>query len=100
MSKFNLGKGRRATFDRDAAEAIAAGVLGFLGADPTRLAAFLGATGLTPQSLRAAAGEPGFLTGLLDYIASDEELLLAYAGEIGESPERVMAARALLSPLA
>ena len=84
--------------DRSRAEAMAVAALSFLAGAPERLGRFLSVSGLSPDSLRAAAGEPGFWAGLMDYLASDEELLVAFAGEIGASPESVMQARHLLSP--
>jgi hypothetical protein len=72
--------------------------LSFLAGSPERLIRFLDVSGLRPDTLRAAAGEPGFLAGLMDYLVSDEELLVAFAGEIGASPESVVRAKRLLSP--
>ena len=89
---------RPAVMDRARAEAMAAEALGFLGRSPERLIRFLDVSGLSPDTLRAAAAEPGYFAGLMDYLVSDEELLLAFAGEIGASPESVMQARHLLSP--
>jgi hypothetical protein len=91
-------RSRPAAMDRARAEAMAVEALGFLGRSPERLIRFLDVSGLRPDTLRAAAAEPGFLAGLMDYLVSDEELLLAFAGEIGASPESVMQARHLLSP--
>jgi hypothetical protein len=78
-------------------EELAIAALGFLAADPERLARFLALTGLGPQSLRAAAREPGFLSGVLDHVASDESLLLAFAEENGIDPQDVERARAMLA---
>ena len=89
---------RPAAMDRARAEAMAVEALGFLGGSPERLIRFLDVSGLRPDTLRAAAAEPGFFAGLMDYLVSDEELLLAFAGEIGASPESVMQARHVLSP--
>ena len=91
-------RSRSAPMDRARAEAMAVEALAFLGGSPERLTRFLDISGLRPDSLRAAAGEPGFFAGLMDYLVSDEELLVAFAGEIGASPESVMQARHLLSP--
>ena len=88
----------RGGLDRTGAERVAVAVLGFLAAEPERLAAFLETSGLDPRTLRQAAADPGFFPGLLDYIAGDETLLIAFAQDLGETPERVMEARRLLSP--
>jgi len=68
-----------------------------MAADPERLDRFLALSGLDHGSIRAAAGQPGFLSAVLDHIAFDEPSLLAFAAEIGEAPETIAAARALLS---
>ena len=91
-------RSRPAVMDRTRAEAMAVEGLSFLAGSPERLIRFLDVSGLSPDTLRAAAAEPGFFAGLMDYLVSDEELLLAFAGEIGASPESVMQARHLLSP--
>lgn len=85
-------KGTKASPDE-----LAIAALGFLAADPERLARFLAETGLGPQSLRAAAREPGFLLGVLDHVASDESLMLAFAEENGVDPQDVERARAMLA---
>jgi hypothetical protein len=84
--------------DRARAESLAVEALGFLSGSPERLVRFLEATGMRPDTLRAAAQSSGFLAGLMDYIAQDEALLLAFAEEAGVKPEGVMRARHLLSP--
>jgi hypothetical protein len=74
------------------AEALAIGALGFLASDPERLGRFLSVTGLGPENLRAAAGEPAFLVSVLDYVAADEALLLALAADLSVKPEAIIAA--------
>jgi hypothetical protein len=82
---------------RELAESVAIQALSFIAAEPRRLDVFLSLTGLTPQSLRAAAAEPNFLLGVLDHVTSSEDLLRAFAEEIGSEPETVPAARDLLA---
>ncbi|MFO1149101.1 MAG: DUF3572 domain-containing protein [Alsobacter sp.] len=83
------------------AEELAGAALAFLGSDPERLARFLDLTGLTPDTIRAAAASPGFTLAVLDHILSDDELVLALSAEAGCRPEEVMAARnRLAGPLA
>jgi hypothetical protein len=95
------GKASRDGADHTAAEALAVEVLAFLAGDEARLAGFLDATGLTPQTLRAAASTPGFLVGVLDHLAADESLLLAFAAQHGADPAAVLRARQRLAgPLA
>ena len=78
------------------AEDIAIQGLAFLAGDPDRLARFLALTGLGPQNLRQAAGEPGFLAAVLDHLASDESLLQVFAAHANLAPESVAQARAAL----
>jgi hypothetical protein len=87
----------RNSLDRAAAEDIAIKALTFLTGDPERLARFLALTGLGPETIRAAAGSPGFLKAVLDHVAGHEELLVALADETGTRPETIVAARRLLA---
>jgi len=82
---------------RAGAESLAVQALTYIGSDPDRLARFLSMSGLGPQSLRAAAREPGFLAGVLEHVASDEALLVAFAAQEGIDPAEVDRARRLLS---
>jgi hypothetical protein len=86
---------RRPSFDE--AEALALRALAFLAAEPERIAPFLGATGLTPATLRQAAGEPGFLAAVLDHVAGSDSLLLEFAGNSGLNPDIVAQARRILA---
>ena len=78
------------------AETLAIGALAFLASEPEALSRFLRLTGLSPDSLRIAAGEPGFLAGLLDYFLANEALLIDYARDAGIAPEEIARARAAL----
>ena len=92
--------GRRKSDSKErqaAAESLAVAALSFLAAEPERLARFLAVTGLAPQSIREAAGEPHFLAGVLDHIAGDERLLLAFASESELDPNDVIRAHDMLS---
>jgi hypothetical protein len=82
--------------NNDAAEAIAVDALAFIATDANRLGRFLDLTGLTPQSIRAAARDAGFLLGVLDYIDADETLLKAFAASSGIDPLTVSKARSAL----
>ena len=75
------------------AEVIALKCLNFLAEDGERLGRFLALSGISPQSLKAQAGEPAFLGGVLDYLFGDEKLLLAFSEAHGLKPEAVLAAR-------
>jgi hypothetical protein len=87
----------RNSLDRAAAENIAIKALTFLTGDPERLARFLALTGLGPETIRAAAGSPGFLKAVLDHVAGNEELLVSLADEMGTRPEAIAEARRLLA---
>ena len=80
-----------------AAQELAIAALGFIAAEPERLGRFLVITGIGPESIRQAAGEPHFLAGVLDHIADDERLLVAFAAEQGIDANEVMRARATLA---
>ena len=92
-----MKKPRSASPQEEKATELAIAALGFLGGDEERLARFLALTGLGPQSLRAAAREPGFLLAVLDHVASEEDLLLAFADEHGIDPHEVERARGALA---
>lgn len=78
-------------------ETLALRALGFLAAEPERLEPFLTATGLGPDTLRAAASEPGFLAAVLDHLCGNESLLLEFAGNLSLNPEFVVRARESLA---
>jgi hypothetical protein len=87
----------RKTLDRQAAEDIAVKALTLLTRDQERLARFLALTGLGPETIRAAAGSPGFLKAVLDHIAGHEDLLVGLADEMGTRPETIVEARRVLA---
>jgi hypothetical protein len=82
--------------DRDRAEEIGVEALTFLAADDTRLARFLGLTGIAPGDLVAGARSPAMLTAVLEHLAGDESMLLVFAAEAGLPPEQIAGAIALL----
>ena len=83
----------------DDAEALAVAALSFLAEEPETLGRFLGATGLGPETLRAAAGEPGFLAAVLEFVMGDEALLLVFAERRRVRPMLIAAARHALDPM-
>lgn len=91
---------RKASSDggaRAQADALAVSALAFLAGDSERLGAFLALSGIGPESIRAAAGEPHFLAGVLDHVVSDERLLLDFAEHENIDPFDVTRARAMLA---
>jgi Protein of unknown function (DUF3572) len=97
MKKPVRPQGAKAQARAEAAAELAVTALSFLASEPDRLAGFLAATGIGPQSLRAAAREEGFLLGVLEFVANDESLLLAFAEASELDPQEVMRAREALS---
>jgi hypothetical protein len=79
------------------AETLALRALAFLAAEPERLEPFLAASGLGPDTLRAASGEAGFLPAVLDHLAGSDDLLLEFAENLGIRPEAVVRARESLA---
>jgi hypothetical protein len=90
-----MAKGARIT--RKIAEDLAIQALAFMAGEPERLGVFLAATGIGPDMIRRAAGDPAFLSGVLDHVAGDEPLLLAVAEHAGVTPQDVEHAQAVLS---
>lgn len=87
---------RPSDITREMAEMVAIQALSFMASEPERLGRFLAASGLGPDSLRAAANDPNFLVGVLDHLSQDEALLLVFAEEIQLRPEHVTRALAVL----
>ena len=81
---------------RQAAETLAVAALAFLASEPEHLGQFLAATGVGPDDIRKAAGDPSFLSGVLDHFSSNEPLLIAFAQQQGIDQTEVERARALL----
>ncbi|MDP4025401.1 DUF3572 domain-containing protein [Methylobacterium sp. NEAU 140] len=82
----------------ESAERLALDVLLWIAGDDDRMGPFLAASGLTPDTLRASAREPGFLAGVLDHVMGDEPVLLACARALDVEPERIAEAWRRLSP--
>jgi len=82
---------------KEAASEFAVAALTFIAADDERLGTFLALSGIGPESLRTAAGSPGFLCGVLDHVAGDEALLIAFAEHSDIDPGDVVRARDVLA---
>ncbi|MEM8811614.1 MAG: DUF3572 domain-containing protein [Pseudomonadota bacterium] len=93
MDRRNVG------LNAEEADGVAIAALGFMARDPSRLDRFLALTGLTPDSIREAAADPGFLASVLDYMMNDEALLLEFCETEGMVADHVPAAHAALSRL-
>jgi hypothetical protein len=88
---------RNNRLDREEAEGIAISGLQFLVGNPESLGRFLALTGIGPGDIRAAAQEPGFLSGVLEFFLEDESLLLAFASSASIRPTMIAAARFVLA---
>lgn len=75
------------------AEALSLRALGWILADGDRASRFLALTGLTPDVLRSALGEPDTLRAVLELLCAHEPDLVAAAEDLGVSPETLAAAR-------
>lgn len=64
-------------------------VLGWLASEPELLSRFLALSGLEASNLRAAAAQPGFLTGVLTFLMQHEPTLMRYCEATGTPPEAV-----------
>lgn len=80
----------------DQAELIAIQALGHIAGEEDLLFAFVDLTGLSPDELRARAGEPEILGGVLDFILMDDQRLLAFCQAVNMKPEIPGIARRLL----
>jgi hypothetical protein len=74
------------------AEETAAAVLGWLAGEPDMFQRFLALSGVTPDQIRQAVSDPGFLAGVIDFIMGHEPTLLAFCEATGTKPETVVAA--------
>jgi hypothetical protein len=80
-----------ASADTNAALALSA-LVWSLG-EPERAARLLALTGLTPEDLRARAGEPDLLAAVLGFLEAHEPDLVACAESIGSTPAALVRAR-------
>lgn len=89
---------RSKAMNQETAREVAIEALSFLAGEPEELDRFLQLSGLSPDRLREAAREPGFLVGVLDYVLGGDRSLEAFQAARGVSPETVAAARMSLQP--
>ena len=61
------------------------------------LGGFLGATGLQPQDLRQAAGNPDIALHVLDYLLEDDQRVLEAAADLQVVPGDLLQARTALA---
>jgi hypothetical protein len=81
---------------REVAEIVAIQALSFVAGDPERLGLFLAETGIGPETLRTAAGDPHFLASVLDFVMRDDASVKAFASVSQLHPTNIAAARQVL----
>ena len=64
--------------------------------EPELIAAFLGASGLAPDDIRARAADPDFLGFVLDFVLAADAHVLAFAAATALPPETPTRARVAL----
>ena len=77
--------------------AIALAALAWVLAEPARAQRFLDLTGLTPDTLRAALGEPSTQRAVLEFLCAHEPDLLAASQALALSPGQLVAANEALA---
>lgn len=75
---------------------VAIAALSHLATEPDELERFFALTGLGPDSLREAAGEPAFVESILDFVLGDDRLTLAVAAAQDVPPEEIAQVRGRL----
>ncbi len=78
------------------AAAIALRALGWILGEERRAQRFLDLTGLTPDGLRAAIGEPGTHRAVIDFLCAHEPDLMQAADALDMAPEELVRTRELL----
>lgn len=81
----------------DPAEIWALQALAWVLSDPGRADRFVALTGISPDDLRARAGDPAVLDAVLGFLEAHEPDLFACAKELGVAPIELIAARQRLS---
>ena len=76
---------------------VALNALAWVLSDTPRAERFLALTGLSPDGLRAAAGEPAVLGAVLDFLCAHEPDLVAAAEALGLAPGDLAALRGRLA---
>ncbi|CUH39702.1 hypothetical protein JSE7799_02430 [Jannaschia seosinensis] len=81
--------------DRNRAELVALGALGWL-AENDLLDAFMNASGVDQDTIRAAAGQPEFLGSVLDFVLMDDAWVRGVCDAQALPYEQLMRARMVL----
>lgn len=83
---------------RSEANTVALMALSWILQDDDRAQRLLSLTGLEPDHLRHALGDPAVLASILDFLAGNESDLLAASDALDLPPENIVAARNRLAP--
>ena len=79
---------------REAAETGALTMLAWLAGEDDLFAAFMGATGASPDDIAVRATDPVFLGAVVTFVLSEDAYVLAWADATGQPPDlasRIMA---------
>ena len=76
---------------------MALAALAWVLSDTPRAERFLALTGLTPEGLRGAIGEPATHRAVLDFLCAHEPDLVSAADELGVGPAEIATARERLA---
>ncbi|MEM9140841.1 MAG: DUF3572 domain-containing protein [Pseudomonadota bacterium] len=79
---------------REQAETLGLQALGWLAGNDDLSGAFLGASGLSSDDLKARAADPEFLGFVLDFLMGDEDALIACCEALSIPPDLPARARA------
>ena len=77
----------------DAAEVLALQAFAHVAADDELSGAFMGASGLSPDDLRAGATDPVFLASVLDFLTQRDDWVVAFCDRHGLSYDAPLRAR-------
>lgn len=82
--------------NKDAAEGLALQALGWMAASDEVMGAFMGASGISIDDIRAQAKDPAFLGSVLDFLLMDDAYVTGFCDENGIDYQRPMIARQML----
>ncbi|WP_234855168.1 DUF3572 domain-containing protein [Paracoccus everestensis] len=85
------------TYTRESAQDLAVTILLYIAERPDLIGRFLESSGLQPQDLRQAAGNPDIALHVLDYLLEDDARVLDAAADLNIKPGDLMAARTALA---
>lgn len=82
---------------QDAAGTLALRALAWLLTQDDLVDVFLGATGASPEDLRAQAADSGFQTSVLEFLTLDDTWVMRFCDSAGEAYAAPLAARQVLA---